>query len=371
MSMSALILKNLVRQRMRSLLTVLGISIGITTVVALGAIVGGIKAAAGEILQAYGSDFLVAQAGASDLSFSIVGEEEWAAVEARPDVERAIGALFHVSRQGSNPFFITVGIRPDDIEFTRVDLREGRTFDETGTHEIMLGERAANELDAALGDELTIDEEVFTVVGIYRSDNLWSNAGAFAPLATMQEIAGRPGYVTALFVSVAEGADPSTVANAIEEEMETLAAVENVEQYSEVDSGIAIMDAVNLAISALAVGIGAIGVMNTMAMSVFERTREIGVLRAVGWSGRRIVRMIVGESLFLCLLAAVAGSLLGVLASRAVVLIPAVRSLLEPTYGIDLFVRALVVAMLVALAGAAYPVFRAIRLTPMEALRHE
>jgi putative ABC transport system permease protein len=242
---------------------------------------------------------------------------------------------------------------------------------EDASQEIMLGARAASELGADIGDSITLDERAFTVVGVYRSDNLWSNAGAFAPLSTMQEIAGRPGYVTALFVSVREGVESSTVAADIEADHKTLAAVEDVGQYSEVDSGIQIVDALNLAISALAIGIGAIGVMNTMAMSVFERTREIGVLRAVGWRGRRIFQMIVGESLFLCLLAAVAGSAMGVAAARSVVLIPAVRSLLEPQYTMDLFVRAFVVAVMVALGGAAYPVVRAIRLTPMEALRHE
>jgi putative ABC transport system permease protein len=123
--------------------------------------------------------------------------------------------------------------------------------------------------------------------------------------------------------------------------------------------------------SAIALVIGLFGVMNTMVMAVHERTQEIGILRAVGWRGSRIMRMIVGESLVLCMLATVVGSGLGVLAARAVLLIPAVRSLIEPSYSVDIFVRGLVVAVLVALVGAAYPALRAVRLTPMEALRYE
>ena len=126
-----------------------------------------------------------------------------------------------------------------------------------------------------------------------------------------------------------------------------------------------------MAISVLAVLLGAIGVMNTMIMSVFERTREIGILRAVGWSGRRIVRMVISESLLLCLVAAVMGLALGWLAAQGVARIPAVQSYLEPAYSADIIIRALVVAIGVALAGAAYPALRAARLLPVEALRHE
>ena len=277
--MISLILNNLIRQRVRTVLTVLGIAIGITTVVALGAIVGGLKATAAEILRAYESDFLVAQKGASDLSFSIVTEEERHAIDAREDVARTIGALFHVSRLGGNPFFVTVGMTPADLSTAGVDVRQGRLF--AADDEIMLGERAASDLDAGLGDEVELDDRPFEVVGIYRTDNLFSDSGALAPLPALQEVAGKAGFVTVVFVSVREDLEPSAVAAAIERDHKSLAAVEDVSDYSEVDSGIEIMDALNLAISALAVGIGAIGVMNTMAMSVFERTREIGVLRAV------------------------------------------------------------------------------------------
>jgi putative ABC transport system permease protein len=192
-----------------------------------------------------------------------------------------------------------------------------------------------------------------------------------ASLAALQEATAKTGVVTAVYVKVKEGLDPEEVAASIRNDSPLLTTVANLGEMSRVDQGIEIMDALNLAISALAVGLGAIGVMNTMVMSVFERTREIGILRAVGWRGSRIVRMIMGESIVLCLIAAVVGSLLGVLASRAVLLIPAVRALLEPQYTVDVFMRALVVAVLVALAGALYPALRAVRLTPMEALRHE
>ena len=92
-----------------------------------------------------------------------------------------------------------------------------------------------------------------------------------------------------------------------------------------------------------------------MIMSVFERTREIGILRAIGWRGSRILRMIVGESLLLCLVAAGVGIALGILATRALLLVPAIETFLEPQYTAGLFLKAFVVGVGVGIAGSALP----------------
>jgi putative ABC transport system permease protein len=235
----------------------------------------------------------------------------------------------------------------------------------------MLGGRAANDLKVGPGDSVQIEDREFTVAGVYQTGRLWEDGGAYAPLPVVQDMAGKSGVVTAVFISVEAGFTPDQVAASIQDEFDGLATISDVNEYKKVDQGVQMLDAANLAISILAVGIGAIGVMNTMVMSVFERTREIGILRAVGWSGRRILRMIISESILLCIIAAAIGSGLGVLATRAILLVDTVRNLLEPQYGVDIFMRALIVAVAVALAGAAYPAYRAVRLTPMEALRYE
>ena len=370
-SFIALIFKNLFRQRVRTGLTVLGISLGITTVVAMGVVTNSLKQSIGEIIALGGADFMVAQEGAADLSFSTLPEDTEPALAGVAGVERAEGVLFHVGRLGSNPYFFLMGRDPESLAAAAPEELEGELLSPGASDEVMLGRRAADDLDAAVGDTVTIERLQFRVVGIYRSGRLIEDGGAYAPLPTVQQIAAKPDVVTAVFISLAEGADKATVAKRIEAQFPNLATIITVEETGKVDQGVQFMDAANLAISVLAVGIGAIGVMNTMVMSVFERTREIGILRAVGWSGRRILRMIIGESLFLCVVAAAFGSALGVLATRAILLIDTIRNLLEPAYTVDVFVRALVVAVVVALAGAVYPAVRAVRLTPMEALRYE
>jgi putative ABC transport system permease protein len=371
MSFTALILKNLFRQRVRTALTVVGIGLGIATVVALGSVIGGMKRTAGDILIAFDSDFIVAEKGSADLTFSSVTEEELAAVESHAGIADIVAVLVRVTKVGSNPYFVTIGMEAQELTHSDIRLIEGGYFEDDDSNVLMLGTRAASALDAVVGGTVVIDSQDFRAAGIYKTDNIWIDSGAIAPLAVVQEAAGKPGIVTFAYVHVEAGADPVAVADAIREDLPLLTTVASISEYSRVDQGIEIMDALNLAVSALAVGIGAIGVMNTMVMSVYERTREIGILRAVGWSDNRIVRMILGESLLLCVVAAIVGAASGVAASHAVLLIPAVESLLQPQYTADIFLRGLVVAVVVALVGAAYPVVRALRLQPMEALRHE
>jgi putative ABC transport system permease protein len=322
-----------------------------------------------QIIRTGGADFMVAQKGAADLSFSIVSEADSLALSQHAAVERAEGILFHITRVGSNPFFVILG-RPSQALVENITLVTGRAPALASKAEILLGVRAAKALDAEVGDVITIDRRTFTVVGIYESDSLWEDGGAYLPLETVQEMASKSDVLTAVFITLRPGLDVETAEKQIEAAFPNLAVVASVSDYSEVDQGIRILDAANYAISFLAVGIGAIGVMNTMIMSVFERTREIGILRAVGWSGSRILRMIVTESLLLCTAAAGFGTLLGVGATRLVMVNDTIRNLLEPTYSLELFLKALIVAVGVALLGAAYPALRAVRLTPMEALRY-
>jgi putative ABC transport system permease protein len=371
MTFLSFVLRNIARQRTRTILTVVGIAVGITTVVALGAVAGGLREMAGAMLRTGGSDFVVAQKGSADLSFSTLSQREWDAVAARPDVERATGMLINISRVGSNPYFVLFGIEPDQLAQAPPKVAAGGLLVAGRDDDVILGSRAAADLDAGVGDPVDLLGERFTVVGTYETGTRFFDSGAYLPLPTLQRLAQREGLVTALFVKAREGADPDEVAAAIEAGSDTLTTVSSVDEYGKVDQGIEAMEAANLAISLLAVLIGAIGVTNTMIMSVFERTREIGVLRAIGWRGSRIMRMIVGESLILCLVAAVVGIVLGVLVTRAVMLVPAISAFLEPRYPVDLFLRAFLVGVGVGIVGALYPAARAVRLSPMEALRHE
>jgi putative ABC transport system permease protein len=128
------------------------------------------------------------------------------------------------------------------------------------------------------------------------------------------------------------------------------------------------MDAMIGAISFLAVLVGGIGMMNTVFMSVFERTREIGVLRALGWRKVRVLLMVMKESLVLSAVGGVVGILLGMGLGG---LFPLLLAMLVPVYSTELLARALVLALVLGAIAGVYPAWWASRLDPLEALRYE
>jgi putative ABC transport system permease protein len=117
--------------------------------------------------------------------------------------------------------------------------------------------------------------------------------------------------------------------------------------------------------------VGGIVIMNAMLMSVFERTQEIGVLRAVGWKRRRVLRMVLIESLALSLLSGLAGIGIGAGLAYSFTLEPTFGQFLMPAYTPRLFAQVLILALVLGAIGGFYPAWRATRLPPIEALRYE
>lgn len=371
MSFVLLILSNLFRQKIRTGLTVLGISIGITTVVALGVMTNGARKTAAQIMTVGGSDFSIGRQGSADLTLSTLTQQDLENVQKYEEIEHASGVLLAFSKVGSNPYFLQAGIDAADLEYFDTPLVDGGRLTPGATHEIMLGNEAADQLDARVGDTVEVRDRSLTVVGIYRTDTIWLDAGGILPISTLWELEKKEGLYSLVYVRTTPGTDIDALAARIEDEHADLATLVDIDDFNEVDQGLKIMNAVNLGITILAVFIGGIAVMNTMAMAVFERTREFGILRALGWRTRRILQMVVGESLLLCLIASVFGSILAVVLTRLIVFLPTIRNFILPEYTLDVFLRGLAVGIGVAILGAIYPAYRAASFSPAQAIRYE
>lgn len=371
MRLGSLILKNVVRQKTRTALTLLGISIGIATIIALGAVADGMSAGFGGIIGSGEADFLIGQSGAADLTFSRLEPAVLERLRADDDIVRVEGVNIGITQYGENPFFMVLGLEEPGMELGGFSLVRGSTLF-PGRDEVALGKVAANVTGKEPGDTITLFNEEFTVVGVYETGEQLQDGAAVLAMPTLQRLVKSEGNATIAFAKAAEGVDVADLTARIDDEYSgEVVTIKNAGEISRLDQGTEIINAATWWISALAVIIGGIGVMNTMIISVFDRVREIGVLKAVGWRRRTIMLMVLGEAVIIGLVAVVVGSALAM-----AVLIPmsqtdVARSFLQPAYSIGLWGRATVVALLVSVVGGLYPAWKAASLSPVEALRYE
>lgn len=117
--------------------------------------------------------------------------------------------------------------------------------------------------------------------------------------------------------------------------------------------------------------VGAVGMLNTMLMSIFERTREIGLLRAVGWRRRRVLGLVLGEALLLAIGATIVGGIMSIVALRLLSMWPQARGFVDPNLPPAVIGMALAMGFALSVLGGLYPALRAAALDPTEALRYE
>ena len=156
----------------------------------------------------------------------------------------------------------------------------------------MLGRILALNLGKKVGDDLDIAGEAFRVIGVYESNSLFESGALIVPLATLQRMMGREGQVTG-FVIQSRSADPGAIADLrkrIEAEIAGVAATP-ARDYVRRDVQLRLAKVMAWATTVLALTLGSVGMLNTMIMAVFERTQEIGVLRALGWRRSRVLRL--------------------------------------------------------------------------------
>ena len=191
-------------------------------------------------------------------------------------------------------------------------------------------------------------------------------------LNTLQNLTNNNNKVNSILVKINSNANVTDVSNIIDNSYPNeLSTVTSITQSNIANQALSTINMANWLFSIIAIIIGGLGIINTMIMSVNERTREIGVLKAVGWKERRILGMILGESMVLTLIAAVLGTIIAIVGVTALLSFTSIGGLIKPYYSLDIIVRALAVAFTVGIIGGLYPAYRASRLSPTEALRYE
>jgi len=368
-----MIFKNLFRRKGRTILTLLGISIGVAAIVALGAAARGLQAGVASIAQGSRADLVLTQADTFSVLVSNVDETVADELRAWPEVSDLDGVfLTNALIDGSSYLFI-FGHDPEGFAIAHFRIVEGQGLAEArGVRgkPLILGRRAAQSMSVQLGDVIRITGSVFRIVGIYETGNGFEDAAAVVPLNEAQTLALQPHSLSMIHIKLRDPREADRLRARVERRFPDL-TLSTTAGYADQEQVVKLMESMAMGVAGLAIVIGGIGMTNTLFMSVFERTREIGLLRAVGWRRRKVLGLILGESVILALLGGLVGIGLGVLSIFAISRSGALLGVFGTQFSPDLFIRALVTVVVLGLVGGAYPAWWASRLLPLEALRYE
>ena len=283
-------------------------------------------------------------------------------------------------------------------------VTSGRYFGTTNAREAILNESYASREDLGLGNTVTLGGKKFTVVGIAETPLGGRSSDVYVKLSELQALSDRVGRVNTVYVRAESAGDVASVAAAIESTIDG-SSVTTAEDLAERVSG-TLVDAKNLA-GSLGTALMVVGLLSAFLIaslltlsSVTKRIRELGTLKALGWSQRLVVRQVTGESLLQGLLGGALGVVLGVAGALAVgMLAPSLEATvasdapegglrfagpfgqgavestatevaLDAPVSISLIVGAVGLALLGGLVAGAVGSLRAARLRPADALRH-
>ncbi len=361
-------LQNLWQRRTRTTITLVVIGLTVGAIIAIQSVMGGMVGEMSDWFAAE-AEVMLRQADVADTSLSAIDERVGEKIAALPQVKDLSGLMFTaVGLPDRGGFLIVMGYSPQSFLLQSKKIISGESL--TSNHQILLGKSMAASLNKQVGDTIDLAGQRFSIAGIFESKISWEEMGGIMTLRDAQAFMGKPRKVSMYAIKLVDPKQAEALVAQINHDYPDVHAAlagDFVSQMPDMQNSDAMVNSISL----IAILVGGVGVLNTMLMSVFERTREIGVLRALGWGRIRVLRLILQEAVTLGLL----GGASGILAAFGLVWlidqVPWIGELLEPNWTVEVFVQAILVALALGVLGGLYPAYRATRLQPVEALRYE
>ena len=359
--------KGVFRRKTRSLLTILSIIVGIMLVTALLMVANGLNTQFQQLSGGSGADFVVLD-HSSDLSSSRVNASIETDLEKMDGISWVSGMVISTTNIGDRPFAFVMGVNPGEKSVEQFRIVEGRTLQSGDTGKVIIGRVMATQEGLKIGDTLNIKDKSFEVVGIYETGVTTEDGGVVVPLGEAQSLFDLGDQVSMLQVKVENIDRVDAIRTQIENRYPQLLALKGSEVANQ-QADLQLINSISSLIALIAILVGSIVVMNTMIMSVMERTREIGVLRAIGWKRRNILLLILKESFTISIIGGVIGIVLGIVMVNLLTNLAKISLNLPVT--LDLVVGVFLITIILGILGGFYPAWRASKMSPMEALSRE
>lgn len=371
---------NLFRRKSRTLLSILGIAIGVSAIIGLISVVNGVFEEYNSVIGGM-QGVWVWEKDVLDQTLSHVDASLAGRISSVQGVRTVVPEIWVVpSTIDGKP----VGLSSGSLSMTAVygvdlskykrlrsnvwigELDKGSMLKPGETGSVIIGKTLADDRDKFIGSSIKVNGKRFRVKGILKSESEMLGSIIFMSLADARNISSFPNNkVSSFFVELFDPSQDRAIADKLGFVLGSGIDVMTTSDMSGIMSDtLGSFNIVVILVGGLAAFVAGIGIVNTILMSVLERTREIGALMATGWTGLDIMKMIIYESLFIGIIGGIAGIVLGFLLSEA-----------AKSYGLpslvtqSIVVEAFVFAVGLGLVAGIYPAYRASKLDPIEAIR--
>lgn len=386
------VLRDVFRRKGRSILTISGISIGVFALVVLGAVAENMNVYVGKLVGYYEDVIVVVEAKDANFVGMSLGSRPLSmeTVDKLRDYPGVGGVSPQVNVMLEDDYGsvippMALGSEPGMADYEDFPLAQGRVLEEGDRHATILGSDLAKKQGLSVGDTIDVRGADFTIVGLL--DRTYVNlldASAFVTLAdaqqlyyealpeTFQEEVDPADLVLQVNVHAAEGVDPDALAPRLSRDIDGILATGPTKMMDTVNGLIGMINAVAWSMAAIALIVSALSIVNTMTMAVGERTRELGVKRALGASRWQVGREVLTESAAMGALGGIGGLAVGALVAAGLnaAFVSATGTSILLVTG-RLLAGAFIFSIALGVVGGLWPARHASRLDPAAALAYE
>lgn len=385
-------------RKKRTFLTIIGIIIGMAAVVSLISIGEGMKSAIDQQFETMGPNKIMVfpsgpMFGMGLQSQVALTQEDVEIVEDTTGVKIAGGMIVKIGRvkfKDESKYTYLAGV-PAGWSITSmagIDIISGRNLKESDTYKVVIGQLISTdkifETGVKLNNRINIEDTDFKVVGILDTvGNSQDDMNIYMPIEMAREVFDEPEKVMTILAETKEGYEPDYVADKITEKLRKERGVKKGEEDFEVqtmedlqrtyNTVFSIIELIVLGIAGISLVVGGIGIMNTMFSSVLERTRDIGIMKAIGAKNSDVLFIFLIESGLLGMIGGGIGCLIGVVMAKITEFAGEEMAfgLLKADITPKLILFTLGFSLLVGCLSGFLPARRAAKLNPVEALRYE